>query len=103
MTYHVEITSRAERDLRDVYWRIHANDSPQAFTWFNGLEAMIYSLDKYPRRGAVAPENKNLRHLLYGAKPRVYRIIYEIDERNRKVSVLHVRHWARDAFTPKEI
>ncbi len=103
MAYHVELTSRADRDLRDIYWRIHADDSPQAFAWFNGLEAAIYSLSKHPRRGAVTPESKDLRHLFYGAKPHVYRIIYSIDERNRKVSVLHIRHGARDALTPREL
>src|SRR5205807_9117858 len=45
MAYRVELIPRAGRDLRDIYWRIHADDSPQAFAWFNGLEAMIYSLD----------------------------------------------------------
>jgi toxin ParE1/3/4 len=103
MAYHVELMPRADRDLRDIYWRIHADDSPQAFAWFNGLEAMIYSLDKHPSRGAVTPESSKLRHLLYGAKPHVYRIIYAIDERNRKVSVLHIRHGARDSFAPQEM
>jgi len=102
MAYHVELASRADRDLRDIYWHIHADDSPRAFAWFNGLEAMVYSLRKHPQRSAGTPESKRLRHLLYGAKPHVYRIIYAIDERNPKVSVLHIRHGARDAFGSEE-
>lgn len=103
MAYHVEIMPRASQDLRDIYRRIHADDSPQALAWFNGLEAMVYSLDKHPRRGVVTPESDKLRHLLYGTKPHVYRIIYAIDDRKRKVSVLHIRHGARENLAPKEI
>lgn len=36
-----------------------------------------------------------LRHLLYGKKPHVYRVLYEIDEPQRTVWVLTIRHGAR--------
>ena len=39
-----------------------------------------------------------LRHLLFGKKPNVYRIIYAIDERTHVVRVLHIRHGARARF-----
>jgi mRNA-degrading endonuclease RelE of RelBE toxin-antitoxin system len=41
-------------------------------------------------------ESSRLRHLLYGKRPHVYRIIYAIDQRRRLVSVVHIRHGARD-------
>jgi mRNA-degrading endonuclease RelE of RelBE toxin-antitoxin system len=35
------------------------------------------------------------RHLLYGKKPNVYRVIYEVDEKLQTVWVLTIRHGAR--------
>ena len=98
MAYRVELTVRAGRDLRRIYRHIHADDSEPAFAWFNGLESLVCSLDELPNRGTVTPEDKKLRHLLYGNKPYVYRIIYCVYERTKKVRVLHIRHGARKAF-----
>ena len=101
MAYRVDLTIRASRDLASLYRRINAVNSEQARAWFNGLETAIYSLDRNPARGATAPEDESLRHLLYGKKPRLYRIIYAVDERRRVVTVLHIRYAARQVFTPE--
>ena len=101
MAYRVELTHRAARDLTRLYRDIQAEDSDAAAAWFNGLEALVYSLDEHPNRSAVTPENKRLRHLVYGTKPQVYRIIYRVIDRTETVKVLHIRHGARDAFSPK--
>ena len=98
MIYRVELTARATRNLRRIFQRIHAEHLPQASAWFNELEAAILSLDEHPQRSPVTPENKMLRHLLFGKKPNVYRIIYAIDERAHVVRVLHIRHGARARF-----
>ena len=66
MTYRVEVSRRAERDLRRLYRDIHAAHSGEARAWFNGLERMIASLDQLPDRGGITPEDKRLRELLYG-------------------------------------
>jgi plasmid stabilization system protein ParE len=95
MTYRVELTERASRDLRRIFRHINAASSPQAFVWFNELEAAILSLDRHPERSPVTPEDRTLRHLLFGKKPNVYRVIFAIDERARVVRVLHIRHGAR--------
>jgi len=102
MAYRVDLTERAARDLRRIYHTVNADASAQAHAWFNGLEGLILSLDEHPARGAVTPEGSSFRHLLYGQKPHVYRVIYEIDEQNRVVTVLHIRHGRRDAFTPQD-
>jgi plasmid stabilization system protein ParE len=99
MTYHVELTARAVRNLRRIYQTIHAGDSKQAHAWFNGLEDAIFSLQQNPARSPATPEHSHLRHLLYGSSRYVYRVIYEIDERNRVVTVLHIRHGSRQALT----
>ncbi|MEE3499933.1 hypothetical protein [Acidiphilium acidophilum] len=55
----------------------------QAADWFNGLEALVLSLEGYPSRGTPTVEDGKLRHLLYGTRPSVYRVIYAIDEVGR--------------------
>jgi toxin ParE1/3/4 len=102
MAYRVDLTERAARNLRRIYLTINAEDAAQARAWFNGLEKAVLSLDEHPTRGAPTPEDGNLRHLLYGRRRHRYRIIYAIDEANRVVTVLHIRHGARDAFMPDE-
>jgi toxin ParE1/3/4 len=102
MAYRVDLTERAARDLRRIYLTIIAAETAQARAWFNGLEKAVLSLDENPARGAPIPEGGNLRHVLYGRGRYRYRIIYAIDARNRIVTVLHIRHGARDAFTLEE-
>jgi toxin ParE1/3/4 len=95
MEFLVELTSRAERDLAAIYEYVHAESSDQAFKWFNSLEAMILSLARQPERGKRTRENSEQRHLLYGNKPHIYRVIYRVRNRARKVQILHIRHGAR--------
>lgn len=98
MGFRGELTRRAGLDLAYIYEGIQAEDSKRAADWFNGLEDAIDSLENYPGRGATTPENRKLRQLLYGSRPRIYRIIYRVNGRARKVEVLHIRHGARDVF-----
>lgn len=96
MAYHVELTDRALRDLCVIYKRIEAASCAQAAQWFARLENAIFSLEKYPARVPHTPENSRLRHVLFGRKPYVYRVIYEGDARKTKVFVLHIRALRRD-------
>ena len=92
------MTARASRNLGTIFQHIHAEDSVQAQTWLNALEKSVLSLSEYPSRCPVTPEDAGLRHLLYGKKPDTYRIIFVIDERSRVVTVLHIRHGARQSL-----
>jgi toxin ParE1/3/4 len=98
MAYRVEITGRAQRDLALIYQRIEAETSAQAARWFGGMEKAILSLEEYPRRAPFTPEDHALRHVLYGKKPSVYRIIYEIEDDPSTVYVLHIRPPGRDTL-----
>jgi plasmid stabilization system protein ParE len=107
VTYHVEFTARAERDLEHLYDQINAAESIAAARWFNKLEEAVYTLERIPRRCPSAPEStrtrRPLRNLLYGRKPHVCRIIYEIDEHARKVQILTIRHGAMEAAAPEQL
>ncbi len=95
MPYRIRLTDRALRDLEAVYEFVEADSSKAAFEWFNGLAETIYSLEQFPERGAIIPEDKKLRHLLFGKSPNTYRILYALDKRKNAVNILHIRHGAR--------
>ena len=95
MAYLVNISARAERDLAQIYRRINADDSNAALRWYRGFKQAILSLEEQPNRCPVTPENSKLRHLLYGNKPHIYRPIFRVMEKQKRVDILHVRHGAR--------
>jgi toxin ParE1/3/4 len=98
MAYRVETTPRAERDLASLYLEIDAADSEHARQWYLGLTDAILGLREMPNRHPITRENKWLRHLLYGHKPHVYRVIFRVKSKPRVVEVLHIRHGARQRF-----
>lgn len=95
MAYAVRIAARAERDLALLYRDIHVSESIAAERWYAGMKRAILSLALRPNRCPFTPENKRLRHLLYGRKAHVYRVIYRVNEQLQRVDVLHIRHGAR--------
>jgi plasmid stabilization system protein ParE len=95
MAYVVNITSRAERDLAQLYEEIEAGHSVAALKWYLGLKKGIRSLEERPNRSPVMRKRGKLRQLFYGRKPHVYRVIYRVLEKKRQVEVLHIRHGAR--------
>jgi plasmid stabilization system protein ParE len=98
MAFRVEYSSQAEGDLDSILeWLISQHAGEAALHWFEGLEEAIASLSEMPRRCALAPENKSfpleVRHLLYGRKPHVYRVIFRVI--NDAVYILHIWHGRR--------
>jgi toxin ParE1/3/4 len=97
MAYRVSLTKRAAQDLDTIYQYIQAEQSGQAAIWFNGLHESLQSLSSLPHRAPVIREDSRLRHLLYGNKPNVYRIIYSVDDARKIVTILTIRHGARNS------
>jgi plasmid stabilization system protein ParE len=95
MAYLVNIAARAERDLARLYEEIDAGHSGTALKWYRGLKDAILSLEEQPNRCPATPEKNQFRHLLYGHRPHVYRVIYRVLERQKRVEVLHIRPGAR--------
>jgi plasmid stabilization system protein ParE len=98
MTFRVEITASAEQDANAILdWLLSEHAGETGMRWFAALEDAIASLAEFPSRCRLAPENAvfpfEVRHLLYGRKPHVYRILFTIEETT--VYVLHVRHGRR--------
>ncbi len=103
MAYLVNLTVRAERDLALIFAQIDAEHSDAALKWYVGLKAAICGLEEYPNRCPGTIEDPHLRHLLYGHKPNVYRVIFRVHEKSKRVDVLHIRHGARRRFAAADV
>jgi toxin ParE1/3/4 len=86
--------------MEAIYGYINAADSQSAYRWYSGLEEAVLSLAHLPHRGVRTHEDLNLRHLLYGNKPHIYRIIYSIDDQAQRVTVAQIRHGSRRPLSP---
>ena len=98
MTFRVEITAAAEQEADEILdWLVSAHAGDSGLRWFEALEQAIASLAEFPTRGLLAPENVSfpfeVRQLLYGDLPHVYRILFTIE--GNVVFVLHIRHGRR--------
>jgi toxin ParE1/3/4 len=98
MAFRVRTTAKAKRDLDEILtWLLSQEAGDTGLRWFQGLRQTIATLADSPGRCALAPENAafpfEVRHLLYGRKPHVYRIIFAIE--GNTVTVLHIRHGRR--------
>src|ERR1700690_615206 len=78
MAYRVDITPYAERDLALLYRQVNAAYSDAARRWYLGLKAAILTLEQRPNRCPLIRKKEKLRQLLYGRKPRIYRVIFRV-------------------------
>jgi toxin ParE1/3/4 len=91
--YRVEITASAETDIAEI-WDYISQDNPDSATAFiQRLEEQIGTLEVFPERCPLVPENEFLgtayRHLLFGNYRTVFKII------SARVIILRVIHGAR--------
>ena len=91
--FRVDITEAAEADAAEI-WEYIAQDKPDAATAFVlRLEEQIGTLERFPERAPLVPENELLgtayRHLLHGN----YRTIFKIA--GSRVIILRVLHGTR--------
>jgi plasmid stabilization system protein ParE len=103
MAYVANITSRAERELADLYGKINAEHSDAALQWYLGLKEAILRLEEHPNRCHVTRKSDKLRHLLYGHKPHIHRVIFRVLERQNHVEVLHIRHGVRRKLKTSDV
>ena len=105
MTYQVRILPPALNDL-DAAYEWAARESPdRAAQWLERFHQTLETLESHPRRCPVAPENRKtereLRQLLYGKRPNVFRAVFTVEENT--VWVLRIRRAQRRALTADEI
>src|SRR3954465_5841636 len=100
MKYSVLVQPEAEEEMERAFQWLQTQTPQHAPLWYNRIIDAILSLEDLAGRCPLAREGsatpgEEVRQLLYGKLPHVYRILFSI--RGDKVMVLHVRHAARDA------
>jgi plasmid stabilization system protein ParE len=105
MTFRVEISKQAERDAESILeWLLNQHTGQAGIEWFLQLDDAFQSLSQFPERCSLAPESTRfpfeVRQLLYGKKPHLYRILFMIE--GETVHILHVRHGRRKPVGPKK-
>ena len=91
--YKVNLTRSAQNDLEHIFDYIAADSTTEAVNFVLELEEKVYSLETFPERHPLIPENTyfgtEYRHFNY----RKYRIIYRIKERS--IFILRIIHGAK--------
>jgi len=97
MKYRVELTPRAEFDLREISSTVLAEAPVRGALWLDRLERSILSLSQMPERcpleRALSSSRREVRKLLFGTRRYRYRVYYTIAA--EAVWVLHIRHSSR--------
>jgi plasmid stabilization system protein ParE len=98
MAFRVETSAQAESDADAILeWLLSQYAGETGIRWFLALDDAIASLSTFPERCPLAAETVRfpfaVRQLLYGRKPHVYRILFNIE--GDTVNVLHIRHGRR--------
>lgn len=92
----------AEAELESAYLWISERNPDAAVAWYNGALDAFSTLETFPDRCPLAKESTTfdheIRQLLYGRRPHVYRILFDVCRET--VRILHVRHGARDYLKP---
>ena len=101
----VVMTRRAARDISQNFDWLAERSTAQANRWRNRLLLAIDTLENDPGRCPLADENVlydgELRELLSGKRPHVFRILFEI--RGEIVFILRVRHGRQDQLNSDDL
>lgn len=91
--FSVEITKTAEQDIEEIWNYIAEDSNKMADLFIEELENQANTLERFPLRCPLIPENQTLkkeyRHLLF----KKYRTIFKVIE--KKVIVLRVIHGSK--------
>ena len=106
-TYQVRLQPAALGDLDQAYLYAAQHAPETAYRWFNRFHKALQSLSKNPNRCMWAAENRNsdreLRQLLYGKRPNVFRAVFTVDEEASIVWILRIRRAQRRPLSKEEL
>lgn len=99
MSFQVELTSRAERDLDQILGFLVSHSKRGASTWLRRWDEVVEQLTNTPENCGVAPENddheEEIRHVLFKTRRgKTYRALFII--RTNTVFILHIRGPGQD-------
>ena len=105
MTYRVILQRLAIEDLDNAFAWAAQKAPATAARWLERFQATLQRLDTNPQRCPLAREQRKLevelREILFGKRPNVYRVIFLID--GDTVRVLRIRRAQRRPLTRKQI
>jgi plasmid stabilization system protein ParE len=105
MAYRFEFTARAMSDADEAYHWLKEKPPERAARWYEGLFEQIETLNEHPRRCPLAAESdafdEEIRQLLFGRRQGVYQILFVV--RGEVISILSIRHGARNRLRPEEL
>jgi plasmid stabilization system protein ParE len=105
VNYRVVILAEAEREMEGAFTWIAQTAPARARAWLLRLREAVETLRTHPRRCPLAPEStffgEEIRQLLYGRRPGVYRVLFQVRDEDQTVTILHVIHGARDYLRPE--
>jgi len=91
--YQVNLSQQSQNDLEQIFYYIADDSIDNASNFIFQLEKEVYSLESFPDRHPLIPENEffgtDYRHLIY----KKYRIVYRIA--GRSVFILRIFHGAK--------
>ena len=91
--YQVNLSQQAQNDLERIFYYISDDSINNAANFVLQLEKKVYSLEIFPDRHPLIPENEffgtDYRHLIY----RNYRMVDRIAEKS--VFILRIFHGAK--------
>jgi plasmid stabilization system protein ParE len=91
--FEIIVSDAAKKDIAEIWEFISADDLSAAARWVRDLDRRLLTLERFPERCPLVPENEYLgtrmRHLVLGD----YRVVFRVA--GRKVNVLRCIHGAR--------
>ena len=110
MAYQIKITAPAEDDIYSAFDRIKKVAPSVSEKWLRGIFKSIFTLTEMPDRCPMAPESEALglpiRHLLYGKKTAIHRIVFDIQNETNAdhlVRILRVWHGKKDQIHVEDL
>ena len=105
MKYRVQLQRLAKQDLWAVYRRAAARAPATALRWLDRFERTLQTLDERPDRCPLASESAKVpvevRVLLFGRQPNVFRVLFTLD--GDAVRVLRIRRAQRKLLSLGEL
>jgi plasmid stabilization system protein ParE len=103
MAFRIKFSATADRNANEILeWLVEEHAGDTGYRWFMSMREAIKSLDNMPKRCALAPESAEfpfeVRQLLYGRKPHVYRVLFTIEAET--VTILHIRRPRQQQLRP---
>ena len=105
MVLQVDITEPALNDAEEYvrFIRETRKEPEAAGRWFRGLVQAIYSLEEFPERCPIIPEQREfhfeIRHLIYFS----HRIIFAVETGKKRVVVYRVYPGAKRSLSEADV